>query len=110
MKVLIFGATGMVGQGVLRECLAEPAIDRIHVVARKSAGQAGAKLKETIQSDVSALSSLEDEIGDCDACFYCLGVSAAGRSEEEYRRLTCDFTLSIATALSRLNPRMTFVY
>lgn len=110
MKVILFGATGMVGQGVLRECLLAGDVDSILAVGRTSTGQQHAKLQEIVRPDLFDLSPIESRLSGFDACFFCLGVSAAGMSEQNYRRLTYELTISVATTLARLNPAMTFVY
>jgi len=110
MRVIIFGATGMVGQGVLRECLADPQVESILIVGRSSSGVENPKVREIVQPDLFDYSSLEDELTGFDACFFCLGISAAGMSEEAYRRISLDLTLAAAGTLSTLNPEMTFIY
>jgi uncharacterized protein YbjT (DUF2867 family) len=110
MNVLLFGATGMIGQGVLRECLRDAAVHRVVTVGRRGTGATHAKLRQLVVADVADLSPVEAELSGSDACFFCLGVSAAGMSEERYTRLTYDLTLSVARTLARLNPEMTFVY
>jgi uncharacterized protein YbjT (DUF2867 family) len=110
MKVILFGATGMVGQGVLRECLLDPAVERVLVVGRSPIGQPHEKLRELVRADVTALDADEAQLQGCDACFFCLGVSSAGMTEANYRRVTLDLTLAVAQRLARLNPSMTFIY
>ena len=110
MKVILFGATGMVGQGVLRECLLAGDVDNVLAVGRTSTGQQHAKLQEIVQADLFDLSPSESRLSGFDACFFCLGVSAAGMSEQDYRLLTYDLTISVAKTLVRLNPTMTFIY
>jgi uncharacterized protein YbjT (DUF2867 family) len=110
MDVLLFGATGMVGQGVLRECLLDPGVRRVLAVGRSATGQTHEKLRELVLPDVSDLSAVESKVTGYDACFFCLGVSSAGMSEERYTELTYDLTLTVARTLARLNPSMTFVY
>ena len=110
MNVLLFGATGMVGQGVLRECLLDPGVQRVLAVGRGSTGLRDEKLRELVLPDVSDLSAVESELTGFDACFFCLGVSSVGMSEESYTKLTYDLTLAVAQTLVRLNPAMTFVY
>jgi uncharacterized protein YbjT (DUF2867 family) len=110
MRVIIFGATGMVGQGVLRECLLDPGIDRVLVVGRSSTGVRSAKLTEITHDDFTDYSAIEPQFTGLDACFFCLGVSSIGMTEERYRHLTYDITLAAATTLARLNPQMTFTY
>jgi uncharacterized protein YbjT (DUF2867 family) len=110
MNVLIFGATGMVGLGVLRECLLDPDVTRVVTVGRTATGQQHPKLEELVLADLADLSSVESQLTGLDACFFCLGVSSAGMTEEVYTRVTYDLTMAIATTLVRLNPGMTFVY
>ena len=110
MQVIIFGATGMVGQGVLRECLIDPGIERVLVVGRSPIGVRSAKLTEIIHDDFTNYSAIEAQLTGFDACFFCLGVSSIGMSEDRYRHLTYDITLAAATTLVRLNPQMTFTY
>ena len=110
MNILLFGATGMVGQGVLRECLLDPQVERVVSVGRAPSGRDEVKLREVLSLDPADLGPIEDELTDFDACFFCLGVSAVGLSEAEYTRVTYDLTLAVATTLARLNPDMTFIY
>lgn len=110
MQVIIFGATGMVGQGVLRECLVDLGVERVLVVGRSPTGVRNAKLTEIIHDDFTDYSAIEAHLTGFDACFFCLGVSSIGMSEERYRHLTYDITLAAATTLARLNPQMTFTY
>lgn len=100
----------MVGQGVLRECLLDPEVRSVLSVGRSATGRQHAKLRELVHKDLSDLSSIEPELSGLDACFFCLGVSSAGMTEEDYRRVTYDITLAAARTLARLNPGMTFVY
>ncbi len=109
-KVIITGATGMVGKGVLLECLDHEQIGEVLVIGRRSLGMKHPKLKEIIHSDFSDFSQLNDQLKGCDACFSCMGVSAAGLNEEQYKRITYDFTLALAKVLFALNPDMTFNY
>jgi uncharacterized protein YbjT (DUF2867 family) len=110
MNVLIFGATGMVGQGVLRECLIAPDVDRIATIGRSATGARNPKLREIVHADLFDYSGMEAELTGFDACFFCLGVSSAGMPEAQYERLTYDLTIAAAHALCRWNPQMTFVY
>jgi uncharacterized protein YbjT (DUF2867 family) len=110
MQVLIFGATGMVGQGVLRECLLDPDVSVVQTVGRKATGVKHPKLREIVHPDLMHYAEIEDELRGFDACFFCLGVSSAGMSEPEYERLTYGITMAAAETLSRLNPNMTFTY
>ena len=100
----------MVGQGVLRECLLDPDVERVLSIVRSPTGQRGAKLRELIHQDFFDFSGLESELLGYDACFFCLGVSSAGMAEDNYRRITYDITLAAARMLTRLNPAMTFIY
>src|SRR5215469_12841962 len=110
MKVILFGATGMVGQGVLRECLLDDGVSEVLTVGRSCSGVSDGKTKEILQKDLYDLTGIEEQLRGFDACFFCLGVSAAGMKEADYRRVTYDMTMNVARTLVRLNPRMTFIY
>jgi len=110
MNAILFGATGMVGQGVLRECLLAPDVERVLAIGRSGTGQKHDKLRELVHVDFSDFSSLENELAGYDACFFCLGVSSAGMSEPDYTRVTFDFTMAAAQVLARQSPGMTFIY
>ena len=110
MKVILLGATGMVGQGVVRECLLDPEVESVLVIGRNATGQKHEKLHEIVLSALFDLSAIEDRLSGYDACFFCLGVSAVGMKEESYRRVTYDLTISVARLFSSLNPGMTFIY
>jgi len=110
MKVLIFGTTGMVGQGLLRECLLDPAITTVQVVGRTPVGVQHAKLQELLMPDLYSYDAVEEQLRGFDACFFCLGVSVSGKSEAEYTRITYDLTMAAAQTLCRLNPQMSFAY
>ena len=110
MKVLLFGATGMVGQGVLRECLLAPDVESVIAVGRNATGQQHPKLRDLVHKDMYDYSAIEPQLQGFDACFFCLGVSSVGMKEPEYKRITYDLTLAAATVLARLNPAMTFTY
>lgn len=110
MRVVIFGATGMVGQGVLRECLRDPLVTRVLAVGRRPTGTSHPKLAELVRRDFHDWSGAGDALAGYDACFFTLGVSSAGMSEADYTRTTYDLTLAAATALARLKPGMTFIY
>ncbi|MDB6000111.1 MAG: epimerase [Rhizobacter sp.] len=110
MNVLLFGATGMVGQGVLRECLQAGDVTRVVVVGRTPTGIRHPKLVEQVRPDLMDLTDIAAELQPFDACFFCLGVSSFRMDEAKYTRLTFDLTLSIAKTLAPLNPQMTFVY
>ena len=110
MKVVLFGATGMLGQGVLRECLLADDVEQVLVVTRTATGRQHEKLREIVHHDFTDFTSIESDLAGLDACFFCLGVSSAGMSEDAYRRITYDVTMAAAEPLVRLNPRLTFVY
>lgn len=110
MKVILFGASGMVGQGVLRECLLDPDVKTVLSIVRRSTGQEHAKLREIVHKDFFDFSAIASELAGFDACFFCLGVSSAGMSEENYRRVTYDIALAAAKTLVKLNPDMTLVF
>jgi uncharacterized protein YbjT (DUF2867 family) len=110
MKVILFGATGMVGQGVLRECLLDPGVERVLAVGRSPTGQRHAKLREIVQDNFLDYSAIESQLAGYDACFFCLGVSSVGMDAERYRHLTYDITLAAARTLAKLNPQMVFIY
>jgi uncharacterized protein YbjT (DUF2867 family) len=110
MKAILFGATGMVGQGVLQECLRSPEVESVLSIGRRATGQAHPKLHEITHTDFTDFSAIEGELTGYDACFFCLGVSSIGMGEDAYRRVTFDFTLAAARTLARVSPRMTFIY
>src|SRR3982750_4786805 len=110
MNVLILGATGMVGQGVMRECLLDGGVARVVTLGRRATGTAHPKVRELVHADLFHLAPIEQELAGLDACFYCLGATAAGKSEAEYARINHDMTLAIAETLARLDPDMTFIY
>lgn len=110
MKVTVFGATGMLGQGVLRECLLDDGIERVLTVGRTPTGVEHPKLTELVREDLTDLTPVEERLSGYDACFFCLGVSSAGMSEDAYRRVTYDITVAAGQALARRNPGSAFVY
>jgi uncharacterized protein YbjT (DUF2867 family) len=110
MKVILFGATGMVGQGCLRECLLDADVESVLAVGRSPTGQQHAKLREIMHDNFFDFSGLESQLTGFDACFFCLGVSSVGMGEERYRHLTYDLTLAAATTLAKVNPGMVFIY
>jgi len=110
MNVLLFGATGMVGQGVLRECLLSPDVATVTSMVRKPTTQTNPKLRELVVTNFFDFSPFEKDWSQIDACFFCLGVSSVGMKEADYRRITFDITLAAARLLARLNPAMTFIY
>lgn len=110
MKVIFFGATGMVGKGVLRECLLDDGVERVLAIGRSSTGLTHPKLREIVRKDMFDFNVTDPDLQRSDACFFCLGVSSAGMSEAEYTHLTYDLTIGWARALARINPAMTFIY
>ena len=110
MKVILFGASGMVGGGVLRHCLKDPKVETVLSVGRRPSGVADPKLRELTVADLFHLADHADELRGYDACFFCAGVSSVGMSEDDYRRLTYDMTIRVAEVLEELNPNMTFCY
>ena len=110
LKVIITGATGMVGEGVLYECLHHPEVERVLVITRKTSGYSHPKLTEIIHRDFSDISSLSDRLNGYNACYFCLGVTSLGKNEEEYTRQTYTLTINFAATLASLNPEMTFCY
>lgn len=109
-KVIITGATGMIGRGVLLECLDHAAIGKVLAIGRNPSGLEHTKLSELILKDFTDLSDTEEALTGFDACFFCLGISAAGLNEEEYSIITHDYTLALARKLVGINPGMTFNY
>ena len=110
MKVVIFGATGMVGQGVLRECLHDSSVETVLAIGRSPTQQSHAKLTELIREDMFDFNVSGNELAGYNACFFCLGVSSAGMKEADYTRLTFDLTIGWARVLAKINPAMTFIY
>jgi hypothetical protein len=110
VKVILFGASGMVGQGVLRECLRDPDVEAVLLIGRSASRHRHPKIEEIVHADIADLSSFESRLTGFSACFFCLGVSSVGMSASDYKRVTYDLTIRVAGALARLNPEMTFVY
>ncbi|MFL6657384.1 MAG: NAD-dependent epimerase/dehydratase family protein [Massilia sp.] len=110
MNVLIFGATGMVGQGVLRECLQAPDVQLVKTVGRTPTGQQHPKLREMVHAEMWDYEGVDEQLSDFDACFFCLGVTSSGMSEKDYTHLTYDMTLAVAQKLVAINPNMVFIY
>jgi uncharacterized protein YbjT (DUF2867 family) len=110
MNVLIFGATGMVGQGVLRECLLDAGVERVTAIGRSDSGVSHAKLRNLVHRDLWNYTAIEKDLTGMDACFFCLGVTSAGMKEADYERITYGITAAAAETLARLNPQMTFVF
>jgi uncharacterized protein YbjT (DUF2867 family) len=110
VNAIIFGGTGMVGQGVLRECLLDPDVERVLSIVRAPSGQRHPKLRELVHANFLDFSPVERELSGFNAAFFCLGVTSAGKTEEQYSRVTYDITMAAAKPLARLNPGMTFVF
>lgn len=110
MKVLVFGATGMVGQGVVRECLLAPDVESVVAIGRSPSGVDDPKFREVLTEDLFDVAGLECELSEVDACFFCLGVPSSGMSEVDYTKITHDLTVAVATALAAHSKRATFVY
>jgi nucleoside-diphosphate-sugar epimerase len=110
IKAIITGVTGMVGEGVLHECLLHPDVESVLVINRKPCGVEHEKLKEIIHKDFFDLTAIEEQLAGYNACYYCAGVSSVGKKEDEYKHITYDLTMSFANTLIKLNPEMTFCY
>jgi uncharacterized protein YbjT (DUF2867 family) len=110
MKILLFGATGMIGQGVLRECLLDPGVESVAAIGRSPSGQTHPKLRDLVQRDLFDYSAMEPQFDGLDACFFCLGTTSVGMSETDYTRVTFDLTLAAACSLAKVRPGMTFIY
>jgi uncharacterized protein YbjT (DUF2867 family) len=110
MKVILFGATGMVGQAALRECLLDPGVERVLAIGRSPSGQTHEKLRDLVHADLTDYSPIASQLAGYDACFFCLGISSAGMSEADYRRVTVDIAVAAARALVQVSPGMTFVF
>jgi len=110
VKAIITGATGMVGEGVLLECLSNPEVEKVLVINRKPCGRTHPKLVEIIHKDFFNLTPIESQLAGYNACFFCLGISSVGVSKEEYKHTTYDLTLNFGQTLAKINPDMTFCY
>ena len=110
IKTVITGSTGMVGEGVLFECLKHPDVESVLVINRKPCGVMHDKLKEIIHKDFFDLQQIENQLSGYNACFFCAGVSSVGKKEEAYKRITYDLTMNFANTIQRLNPEMVFTY
>jgi uncharacterized protein YbjT (DUF2867 family) len=110
MKAILFGATGMVGQSALRECLLDPRVASVLSIGRSATETQNPRFSEIVQRDLFDYSGTEARLTGFDACFFCLGISAAGMKEADYERITYGITLAAAKTLARLNPHMTFIY
>lgn len=110
MNVILFGASGMVGQGVLRECLQDQDVGQVLLIGRSATGRQDPRIREIVHNDIGDLQPLEGELSGFGACFFCLGVSSVGMTDADYRRITYDITIGAAGTLAKLNPGMTFIY
>ncbi|SEJ63534.1 hypothetical protein SAMN05216327_114206 [Dyadobacter sp. SG02] len=110
IKAIVTGTTGMVGEGVLLECLENPDVESVLMINRRPLGMTHPKLKEIVHKDFHDVSPIENQLKGYNACYFCLGVSSVGMKEPEYRRITYDLTMHVAEVLSRQNPDMTFCY
>ncbi|MDB5234102.1 MAG: epimerase [Hymenobacter sp.] len=110
IRAILTGATGMVGEGVLLECLQSPDVEHVLVLSRKPTGRSHPKLTELLVPDLQNLSAIENRLVGFNACFFCAGISSVGISKEEYERITHDLTLAVGETLARLNPELTFIY
>jgi uncharacterized protein YbjT (DUF2867 family) len=110
IRAIVTGATGMVGEGVLHECLQDPDVESVLIINRKPSGFTHPKLKEIVHGNFFNITAIENQLSGYNACYFCLGVSSVGMKEPEYRHLTYDLTLNVARTLSRLNPDMVFCY
>ncbi|MES2386669.1 MAG: NAD-dependent epimerase/dehydratase family protein [Bacteroidota bacterium] len=110
LRVIITGATGMVGEGVMHECLQNPDVEAVLVINRKPTGESHPKLKEILHADFFDFSAIEKDLSGYNACFFCLGVTSIGMKEPEYFKKNYTLTLHVAHTLSRLNQDMTFCY
>lgn len=110
IRAIVTGATGMVGEGVLHECLQHPQVESVLIINRKPSGVSHPKLKEIIHQDFFDISAIEDQLSGYNACYFCLGVSSVGMKEPEYYKLTYTLTMNVAQTLSRQNPDMVFCY
>lgn len=110
IRVIITGVTGMVGEGVLHECLNHPGVERVLALGRKPCGFTHPKLTEVVHADLYDLTAVEAQLTGYNACYFCLGTTSVGKKEDEYTRITYTLTISVAVTLCRLNPDMTFCY
>jgi uncharacterized protein YbjT (DUF2867 family) len=110
IRVVLTGATGMVGEGVLHECLQHDSVEKVLVIGRRPSGTKHPKLKEIVHNDLYDLSGIEDQLRGYNACFFCLGTTSLGKSQDEYYKITYTLTMHFAETLSKLNSGMTFCY
>ena len=110
IRAIVTGATGMVGEGVMHECLHDPDVESVLIINRKPSGFSHPKLKEIVHGNFFDITSIEQQLVGYNACYFCLGVSSVGMKEPEYRHLTYDLTMNVARTLSRINTDMVFCY
>jgi len=110
MRIVIFGASGMVGQGALREGLRDPEVEQVVSIVRAPTGTTHEKLREIVHKNFLDFTPIENQLTGLNACLYCLGVTSTGTKEEDYTRITYEFTIAAATTLLKLNPGMSFVF
>jgi uncharacterized protein YbjT (DUF2867 family) len=110
MKLILTGATGMVGEGVLHECIQRADVSQILILSRKPSGISHAKVKELLVNDFYNLSDIENQLEGYDGCLFCLGTSSVGKTDEEFYKISYTLTMSLANTLVRINPNMTFCY
>jgi hypothetical protein len=110
LNIILTGATGMVGEGVLLECLANPLVESVLVIGRRPCGHSHSKLKEIIHPDLSDITAIESQVAGYNACLFCAGVTSVGKKEDEYTKLTYTLTLGFAKTLNKVNPDMSFCY
>lgn len=110
IRAIITGATGMVGEGVLLECLTHPDVEQVLVINRKPGGVAHPKLREIVHADFFNLAPIEQQLAGYNTCFFCLGVSSVGMDKDDYKRMTYDLTLNVGQTLAKLSSDMTFCY
>src|SRR5688500_6027364 len=110
IRAIVTGATGMVGEGVLHECLNHPEVENVLIINRRPSGVTHPKLKEIIHTNFYDLTPIESQLKNYNACFFCLGATSIGKNEEDYRHLTYDLTINFANTLYKHNPDSTFCY
>ncbi len=110
MKVIVFGASGMVGQGVVRECLRAADVEAVVLVGRGSSGIVDPKLRDIVHTDLTDVTAIASQLAGFDACLFCLGITSAGLDEAGYTRVTYDMTMAPARVLAKDNPKLTFIY
>ncbi|MBC8082595.1 MAG: NAD-dependent epimerase/dehydratase family protein [Hymenobacter sp.] len=110
IRAILTGATGMVGEGVLLECLLDPDVEHILLLSRRPSGVAHPKVRELLHADLQDLSAIENQLTGYNACFFCAGISSVGITKGQYEHVTYDLTLHVAETLARRNPTLTFTY